>query len=266
MKIKHIITTRLCRSDFLKDGRVFEEKYVYDSIGIMQNNFIRTLENQTNKNFEILVLCNPKNDDKKFLYEKLETKLDIKFMSAGTFEYVNSFFDEYDFIINTTLDTDDFLHKDCVEMIQKCVRDNTTFKMYGFVNGATIVQGEHTAYKFEKEYLGKTGFMSCGTSIIYSTKLNFTKEFPYFIYSVAKKYNGKHTNWKNIILSEYKNWGLEYLDEDFFDYTNDDKIRFIWVRQPMSFSTIKLNKDNSKLHFSNVSKEINLLDDFGYMY
>ena len=136
--------------------------------------------------------------------------------------------------------------------------------MYGFIKGATLVDGETEAHLFIPSYAGKDGFFSCCTSIIYSTKLNFGDEFPFIIHNVANKYNGNHPNWKHIIEKEYKNWGLTELDDDFFDYPTDEQTRYIWIRQPLSYTTIKLNQENKSLHYSDEIIKLNLKEDFGY--
>ena len=158
-----------------------------------------------------------------------------------------------------------FFHKDNLKIITQSIKDTTTFKMFGFINGVTLIDGETETHLFTPPYLGTTGFFSCCTSIIYSTKDNFTDDFPFIVYEVAKKHKGKHSNWKHIIEEEYKNWGLNKLDNDFFDYDKDDKlIRFIWIRQPQSYTTIKLTEQHKTLHLSDEIISLDLKNDFGY--
>lgn len=248
--------------DFYKDGRIFDKEYMERATNILLNSFIKTILNQTNKDFECCIITHPKSIN---YVKQIKFPLNVSvFTYSELIENIKKHICEYDYIIHTTCDYDDFFHKDNVKLIKQSIGSDTNFKIFGFTKGATLVYGEHVPYIFSPNYLGTTGFFSCCTSIIYSTKLNYTNEFPFLIHDVAKKYNGAHPNWKNIIKEEYKNWGIEKLDDDFFDYPKDDVYRFIWIRQPMSYTTIKLTEGNKNMHESDKKIILNLKEDFGY--
>ena len=263
MKIRHLVTTRFLYFDFFKDGRIFKDGYRNAASKVLMHNFINTVKNQTDIDHECIIITHENN---------LEYTKSLKFpIEAKIFTYddiilnIKESLKEYDYIIHTTSDYDDFFHKDNLDIIKKSLNSDTKFKMFGFTNGVTLVDGEKEPHRYNPSYLGTKGFFSCCSSIIYSTKIKFTEDFPFIIHDVAKKYNGRHAEWKNIIEKEYINWGLDKLDHDFFDYDeNDTSIRFIWIRQPLSYTTIKLMNDNRNQHLSEEIIKLDLKNDFGY--
>lgn len=255
-KIKHIVSTRFLLLDMFNNGQIFDFEYQKNATNVLLNHFIKTIQNTEDKDFECVILTHENNKE---YVESINFPIEVKvFTCDGLIEYIKSSIPYYDYIIHTSSDYDDFFHKDNIGLIKKSIKENTEFKMYGFVNGATMVDNEKIPHFFRLPYFGKDGFFTCCTSIIYNTKINFSNEFPYLIHDVAKKYNWRHSNWKHIIEKEYKNWGLEKLDNDFFDYDDDGVTRFIWIRQPLSFTTIK----EGYIHYS--EKILNLdLSEFG---
>lgn len=259
MKIRHIVSTR-----FLAWGSEQEsnEEYRNHVTDTLLNNFIKTLQNQTTNNYECVIITREENIE---YISSIMFPIPVKiFTSDGLRNEIKEHLSEYNYIIHTNCDYDDFFYKDNLQIIKDSIKPNTTFKMYGFVKGVTLVDGEMEAHLFTPPYIGKDGFFSCCTSIIYSTKLNFSDEFPFLIHDVAKKYGGNHPQWKHIIEKEYENWGLTNLDEDYFVYPNDEQVRFIWIRQPLSYTYIKLKEENKDMHYSNEIIQLNLKEDFGY--
>lgn len=253
MRIRHIVSTR------------FFGSHVTDmnEISTLLNSFISTLKNSSNKNFECVILTNESDIS---ILKNIKFPIDVSITTTkNLIEDIKSNILNYDYIIHTNCDYDDFFHKNNISIIQKSINFNTTFKIHGFTNGVTLVRGEKTAYIFKKDYLGIDGFFSCCSSIIYSTKLNFTNEFPYLIHDVAKKYGGNHPKWKHIIEAEYKNWGLLELDNDFFDSFDDGIPRWIWIRQPSSITTKKIIEENKNMHLSEIQVILNF-KDYGYEY
>lgn len=263
-KILHLVSTRFLYLDFSLDGKIFNENYQKETAEILLNSFIKTLQNQEDQDFKCVIITNIKC---KSFVSSLIFPFDVKIFTYLEFiEYIKSQLSNYDYVINTNCDYDDFFHKNNLKIIKESIKEDTTFKMFGFTNGVTLVKGEKEPHVFNPNYLGTSGFFSCCTSIIYSTKINFSNSFPYIIHDVAKKYQGAHSIWKNIIEKEYKDWGLETLDNDFFDYPKDNIYRFIWIRQPLSCTTIQLNNSDKPLHISNEIIKLDLKNDFGYDY
>jgi hypothetical protein len=227
------------------------------------NNFIKTVKNQTDNNYECVIITHQQNVE---YVKSLSFPIEIKvFTYDGLIDDIKSSLKNYDYIIHTASDYDDFFHKDNLKIIKQSLNNSTNFKMFGFINGTTLISGELEPHLFKPSYIGVTGFFSCCTSIIYSTKINFSNDFPFILHEVAKKYQGNHPNWKNIIEKEHNNWGLCKLDVDFFDYDKNDKTtRFIWVRQPLSYTTIILTEQHKALHLSDEIVLLDLKNDFGY--
>ena len=204
MKTHHIVSTRFLYEDIFDNGQIFKDSYRYKSKDILMNSFIKTLDNQDDKDFICVILTHEKN--KKFV-QYIDFPFDTKVFTYNEFiNYIKSCISRFDYVIHTTCDYDDFFHKENLFLIKNSIRENTTFKMYGFTKGATLIRGEKEPHLFAPDYIGKDGFFSCCTSIIYSTKLNFSENFPYLIHDVAKNYNGNHPNWKHIIEKEYSKY------------------------------------------------------------
>jgi len=263
MKIRHLVSTRFLLFDFFGNGRIFDDGYKKNVTNVLMNGFISTLKNQTDDDYECAIITNPRNVE---YVKSLSFPIKVKvFTYDGIIADIKSSLNNYDYIISTVSDYDDFFHKDNLKIIKQSINSSVNFKMFGFLNGATLIKGEDEPHLFSPSYIGTTGFFTCCASIIYSTKISFTNEFPFIVHEVAKKHNGNHPNWKHIIEAEYKNWGLHELDADFFDYDKDDKTtRFIWTRQPQSYTTIKLEEEHKPLHLSDVIVSLDLKNDFGY--
>ena len=259
LKIKHFILTRfMCETNMEGEDFIFDDNVLAISYKLLLENSLSSLENQTNKNFEFIILIHDKIDlDKVSFLESINSDIKIKILRKSEVdEYIKSYYGLVDFIIVTNIDYDDFCHKTCVDSIQKSINTNTTFKMFGWEKGVTLYEGDRNAYLFKPSYCPEKGFFSVMASLIYSTKIQRNEFTPVKIYDVAKNDGGNHKKWKEIILRDYKKYGLSELDKDFFDYEKTENPRFIWFRHKNAESYIK----TGKTRLSNIKIKINMKD------
>ena len=157
---------------------------------MLANNLLRSLENQTNKNFELIFVAHEKFfEDKKyeFIFTKLRnsTTLPIKFMQSikeiplGGKDVpilITDALDKYDFVIQSRIDFDDFVYKGAIEDTQNKVNECDSILYYGYCRGYTYVYGE--LYPFYYTGVDKMGHIGVLQSVI--LKSSFAKKMPFF--------------------------------------------------------------------------------------
>lgn len=103
MKIRHIISTR-----FLAWGNKQEsnEEYRNHATDILLNNFIKTIQNQTTNEYECVIITHEENIG---YISSIMFPMPIKiFTSGGLRDDIKERLSEYDYIIHTNCDYDDF--------------------------------------------------------------------------------------------------------------------------------------------------------------
>lgn len=169
-KIKHIIATRfLCFEGNLGD-KVLSKEYIDMGLRLMSNYLIPTLENQTNKNFELVVLVHQKLNlgvyKRKFL--AMSEKLNIQVVRFNKFdEYVRAAAAEAENLIVTRIDYDDLVWNGAVEDVQKRIGIAPLY-IYGYNRGFAWQEGKHDLMVFYQEYK-KHGHMSIFQSCVINT-------------------------------------------------------------------------------------------------
>lgn len=192
--IKHFILMRFFSWEsrvYLEKHNFFDVDFLTKQLDVATNHALKSLENQTNKNFELIFVLHPNFfDDPKyeFIFTTLKdsTTLPIKFMrNTGKFYLVKSALNpelcsliknatsKHDFVITTRMDFDDFVFKDAVEDTQSKINECDSVLSYGYNNGCKYILGE--LYPFP--YLaGKKGHHSVFQSLI--LKSSFAKNLP----------------------------------------------------------------------------------------
>jgi hypothetical protein len=110
--MKHFIVTR-CK--FNDDGK-FENYFE-----IMKKYFIPSINNQTNKNFSIALICNPKHFD--LIRNEIDKRIEIVRFDDQTSDYKNHVL-KFNNTIQTRHDCDDFMDSRYVEKIHKLYSEN----------------------------------------------------------------------------------------------------------------------------------------------
>lgn len=172
-KIKHIIATRfLCFEGNLGD-KVLSKEYIDMGLRLMSQYLIPTLENQTNKNFELVVLVHQKLNlgvyKRKFL--AMSEKLNIQVVRFNKFdEYVRAAAAESENLIVTRIDYDDLVWNGAVEDVQKRIGIAPLY-IYGYNRGYAWKEGDASIMVFYQEYK-KRGHMSIFQSAIIKTSVS----------------------------------------------------------------------------------------------
>lgn len=263
--IKHFIFSRF----FPKQ----DPKYPYDVLDVdflskqlvMANNMLRSLENQTNKDFELVFVLNDKFFDEtkyEFIFSTLQdsTILPLKFIRrSDVSSLVQDAYDKYDFVIQSRLDFDDFLSKYAIADTQNKVNKCDNIIIYGYHKGYSYVLGElytHGVAFFRRE----NGHWSALQSLIFES--SFAKRLP-FIYV----YNKSHHILKLVLKDFLEKNGVQF-EESMFQHSSMKA--YIYVRHEFSQellvtnSTLKL-PNKKPLTTEDITKK-QLEDEFGFFY
>lgn len=194
-KIKHFVIIRFFPKQFVNyPFDIFDVNFLSKQI-ILAKNALTSLDNQTNKNFEIVFLANKKffSDAKyEFIFSTLKasTKLPVRFIKTPgkAWMYARSelpailkaAFEEYDYVIQTRMDFDDFVNKNVVADTQDKVSKCENVLLYGYCKGYRYILGE----LFKMDYLHEEGHQGLFQSLI--LKSSFAKDLPFFsVYSFS---------------------------------------------------------------------------------
>ena len=191
--IKHFILSRFFpwqRGNFPYD--VLDVDFLSKQLPLAKN-MLSSLENQTNKNFELVFRVNNKfcdNPKYEFVFSTLKnsTTLPLTFISGGSGLFKvesNSEFltllkdslNKYDFVITTRMDFDDFVYKDAVADTQSKVAECENILAYGYNKGYAFIYNE--LYSRNCVWWKKTGHDSVFQSLI--LKSSCVKELPYVV-------------------------------------------------------------------------------------
>jgi len=169
-KIKHIIATRfLCFEGNLGD-KVLSKEYIDMGLHLMSDYLIPTLENQTNQNFELVVLVHPKLNlgayKRKFI--AMSDKLHIEVVRFNKFDgYVAEAAKDAENLIISRIDYDDLVWNGAVADAQSRIGKAPLY-IYGYNRGYAWKEGDASIMAFYQEYK-KRGHMSIFQSAIIKT-------------------------------------------------------------------------------------------------
>lgn len=231
----------------------------------LTKNLLSSMENQTNKNFELVFMLHEKAfSDKKyeFIFSMLQnfTILPIKFIRRNEqSRLVKEALDEYDFVINTRMDFDDFLYKDSVADTQSKVNECDNIILYGYCKGYTYVFGE--LYEHNALFHGIGHWSSFQSFILESS---FAKKLPFIgIYAQHHKFKPKLKDFLE------KN-GVEFSESMF--QQNTSMKAYIYFRHEFSLDQFDKNSHNpvkkpnrKALTTTDITKK-QLEDEFGFFY
>ena len=272
-KIKHFVIIRFFPKQHPNyPFDIFDVNFLSKQLLLAQN-ALASLENQKNKNFELVFLANEKffdNEKYEFVFSMLRalTVLPIKFVkiSDTSWMYAKSelstllkdAFDEYDYVIQTRLDFDDFVYKNAVADTQDKVGECDNVLAYGYCNGYQYVDGE--LYKYHSTF-NEVGCKSAFISLI--LKSSFAKTLPFLsIYSFG------HDTCKTDLKKFLEKQGIKFSDKMFKQNTSAKA--FIYYRHDLSLYSWR-TKGNGEIEiprsspFTNATiTEKKLKKEFGF--
>ena len=273
--IKHFVFTRFFSwKSTTYPHDIFDVNFLSKQL-LVANHVLKSLENQTNRNFELIFVLHPNFfDDPKyeFIFSTLRnsTALPIRFMrNAGkiylfkpelnselTSLIINAT-NEYDFVITTRMDFDDFVFKDAVADTQAKVDECDSVLSYGYNNGYDYISTTHELYSILR--VGD-GHKSVFQSLI--LKSSFAKNLPCF---TVENFNHDVTKAE---LKKFLDKNGVAFSENMFQQ-NNHIMAYIYVKHEFSWMTLvkqagKIKIPNKEpLTTEDITKK-QLEDEFGF--
>lgn len=192
--MKHFIFTRFYSINFFLNERIFSDEVLDAGLIHMKEFLIPSLENQTNKNFTLVIDIHDELETKnKRIYNELQKlKMNIDFAIVkhkDLISYVDSF--NEDFIIGTRIDCDDCIFNEAVDLTQKQFDSNLDFKFFAFMNGTTQCTNDmYNLYEFISPLYDGWSSFSAFPSIIVNWKKY--RIIPYYCHTKLKEFCEKN--------------------------------------------------------------------------
>ena len=218
----------------------------------MKNYLIPSLENQSCKNFTLIIILGNKSNItyvKSLLNVNYSFKLKIIFLKDYK-NYVRNITKGFDVLITTRIDYDDRIYYDAVNDVRKAINLNKPIILHGYNRGAYYFEFNGKYYDFYKNYKNK-GVMSIFISLI--IVLNKVNDI-YTIYDL-----GVHVHVRKNLLQKYKLFGIKELNYEPAIFDSGEP-KFVWVRQKYSGIYFKSKQTLKQLKLIN----FNLSNFYGY--
>lgn len=238
--IKHFVIIRFFT--------LYDPKYPYDIYDvnflsqqiILARNALSSLENQTNKNFEVIFMANDRffSEPKyEIIFSSLKnsTSLPLTFIKKGDLEpLIKKALNEYDYVIQSRMDFDDFTYKDAVAVAQSKINECESILAHGYCKGYIYKNCE--LYNFFHMSNG-IGFVAVLMSLI--LKSSFAKNLPFIgIYSF------RHGRYKTRMQRFLKKNKVEF-SESMFQQDISTKA-YIYFRHEFSHWVLSHNKNGKE--------------------
>ena len=278
--IKHFIFVRFFTFEDPKYPHdIYDPNFLFKQLALA-NNILSSLENQTNKNFDLVFMVNSnffENPKYEFIFSTLRngTTLPIKFVKipqeiksseGGSFllydkseipSLIKVALNEYDFVIQTRMDFDDFIFKDAVADTQSKVNECNRVLLYGYCKGYLYALGE---LRTHINLWSERGHNSPFQSVILDSSA--AGEMP--LININKFY---HDIFKKMLKEFLEKNGIEFSENMF--QQNTSTRAYIYYRHELSHWISCHNKwplmveDKDKLTTINVTKKY-LEEEFGF--
>ena len=265
-RIKHFIFMRFFSFDDPKYPHdIYDVKFLTKQLLLAKNNALPSLENQTDKNFDLVFVVNAKffgNPKYEFVFSALQcaTALPLKFIKPNEqARLVKDAFKEYDFVIQSRMDFDDFIFKDATADTQNKVNDCDSILAYGYCKGYEYKLKE--LYNFFHEYK-KIGYHSVLGSVI--LKSSFAKNLPFI---GAYTYN--HGEIKRLMKIFLEKNGIAFSERMFQQNTSTKAIIYFrhdfahWILTHHDGKPITTLPDHPHLTTKDITKK-QLAEEFGF--
>ena len=269
MKIKHFIIVRfLCSPNLGFGEKIFDKNFIEKNVNITFKYLIQSLNNQTNKNFEVIYLLNEKHDINfinKLFYKKIKQidNFNINFIKRYELKnYISNNIKGYDICITTRIDCDDLINCNAVADVQNlCIKQNFYPVILCGYNYGYRMYDDKRIYDAKYIYQNYRGFISIFISAI--TYLDKNNNNFINIYDL-----GPHHDCGNNLKELYNKLNISYKDCDIIhilDNKNDKS--FVYNRYNSSSSSIIQNINEKTTEHSEYIHNINkqkFKDLFGF--
>lgn len=228
-RIKHFIFVRFFTFEDPKYPHdIYDVIFLTKQLLLAKHNALPSLENQTNKNFELVFMVNPKffgNPKYDFVFSALQcaTTLPVKFIKPNEqARLIKDAYETNDFVISSRMDFDDFIFKDGVADTQNKVKECDSILSYGYCKGYKCFDRELYNCLLLYKKVGHHSIL--GSMILKST---FAKKLPFI-----GVYSFNHTKVKIGIKGFLEKNGLEFSENMF--QQNISTSAFIYFRGDFS--------------------------------
>lgn len=264
-KIKHFVIMRFFSFDDPKYPHdIYDTDFLANQLVLAKNNALSSLDNQTNKNFDIVFILNVKffdNPKYEFILTELQngTALPVKFIkNAEQPRLVKEAMADYDFVIQSRMDLDDFVYKDAVAETHAKADECVDLLSYGYCKGYIYTYGELYPQYNTWEELGHQSILQ---SLI--LKSSFARNLPFM-----GAYGHNHGRVKTVIQEFLEKNGIAFAERMFQQNISDRAYIYFrhenshWQLTQRGTSQIKI-PDHPPI--TNITKE-QLAAEFGFHY
>lgn len=248
MNIKHYIIIRFYCVDMYNIGleKLFNNENLLNAAKTFEKYTLKSLENQTNKNFEIILMIHNEISQEHISISYLSNiKSDIK-MHLVRFKDINGFIKDNlsneKYLITTRIDHDDLIYNMAVEEIQAKCTDDIDCYYNGYDKVITMINSDYkNACKFYPDYKGNGSISIFQSLIINRDKINETIT----IYDL-----GSHTSQKEKFKEIFGVNNLMY-NEKYFNVSHLEDSG-IYIKHDFNISVLKNPGFKKKWHRSNI--------------
>ncbi|WQJ53289.1 MAG: hypothetical protein [Wendovervirus sonii] len=162
MNYKHYVIIRFYCNDMLDKNILFSNDLLMPAINIFKNYTLKSLENQTNTNFEIILAIHNdidiKNEAIISLYN-IDSSIKINIMKLRDIQqFIINNTKNCEYLITTRLDHDDLIQNNANEAVIQSLYNNANIPVFthAFTSGGTIINNDfNNVYEFNPTYNGK---------------------------------------------------------------------------------------------------------------
>ena len=265
--VKHFIIMRFFpKQDINYLYNVLHKGFLIKQLNLAVNNGLKSLENQTDKNFEIVFYVNDKlfvDESYKFIFSTLRdaVTVPVRFPKRGEYKtWVQEAYDKYDFVIQSRMDFDDFLHKDAIADTHEKIDECENILLYGYCKGYLYSDGTLRHMFYPSRGIGHHSILQ---SEIW--KSSFAPKLPFF-----DSYFSGHHRAKQKLKEIVEQSGVEFSESMFQQNTTMDA--FIYFRHEFSHFIISHNGapdtwivDQGEVTAEEITKK-QLAEDFGFAH
>lgn len=178
MRIRHIVTTR-CLSWGGSPPDYFSNNQLNSACEFVVTHFIPTLNNQSIKNFEAACILHDHIKDDRYSLPDIETSFNFyKVRMKSLNEDILSSWNNFDKIIVSRLDCDDYVNLNAVKQVQDiAIKNKSRVTIVGFNSGLKLLDGTDIVCNFQTCDYSGLGTMSVFQSVIYDTHTVNHNEF-----------------------------------------------------------------------------------------
>lgn len=235
MNIKHYVIIRFYCVDMYNIGleKLFNDKNLLNAAKIFKKYTLKSLENQTNQNFEIIILIHNEinyNHISISYLNNIKSNIKIHIVRYNDLNnFIKNSLTNEKYLITTRIDHDDLIYNFAAEEIQNKCNDNLECYYNGYDKVITMINDDFkNTYKFYPDYKGNGSISIFQSLIINRDKIN----------KIITIYDlGNHTLQKENFKEIFNNNNLNY-NEKYFNI-NHLEDSCIYIKHNFNISTLK---------------------------